>query len=271
MNQATLSSVPDVARLAKLGAQYRPRLHAPHPKDEFLVDIARQAPSHNFLANSVQAVYGRQVAFLSAILQEYRGLPPEQIKVLDWGCGKGHITYLLQQQGFQVTSCDVASAGEDSTFGQDVPIVAARKISVVPLHHPSKLPFADHSFDCVVSFGVLEHVPSDTASLEEIHRVLEPGGVFFVTFLPYFLSWTQALAHMRGDNYHDRLYRKRTLRPMVENAAFRLAGVWHGQFFPKNSMPFSLDHILEPMDRFLCSYTPFKYFATNVEVLMMAV
>jgi len=251
--------------------KHRSILNCPVGVDNFLLQIGRATESHRFLANSAQAVCGRHVAFLAAVLQEYTDSSANQLKVLDWGCGKGHITYLLKARGFDVVSCDIAVEKNDSSFGQEVPIVQAKQIAIVPLHHPSALPFADSSFDCVVSSGVLEHVPSDVASLYEIRRVLRPGGVFFVTYLPYFLSWTQAVSHLRGNDYHDRLYRVRRLRLQAAAAGFQLAGYSHGQLFPKNSMPISWDPFLEPLDRLLCRYTPLKYLATNLEALFVAV
>ena len=265
---ASSSAVQAVGALME---KHRSILNRPAGVDNFLLQIGRATESHRFLANSAQAVCSRHVAFLAALLQDYADTSASQIKVLDWGCGKGHITYLLQARGFDVVSCDIDIEKDDSTFGQEVPIVQARQIAVVPLHHPSALPFDDASFDCVVSSGVLEHVPSDVASLHEIRRVLRPGGVFFVTYLPYFLSWTQAVCHLRGNNYHDRLYRVGRLRLMAGTAGFQLAGYSHGQLFPKNSMPISCDPFLEPLDRLLCRYTPLKYFATNLELLLVAV
>ncbi|MGC4087226.1 MAG: class I SAM-dependent methyltransferase [Polyangiaceae bacterium] len=46
------------------------------------------------------------------------------------------------------------------------------------LYDGERLPFADHSFDCVVSFEVLEHTRDDRFALSEIARVLKPGGLF---------------------------------------------------------------------------------------------
>lgn len=42
----------------------------------------------------------------------------------------------------------------------------------------TELPFANNSIDCVHSFGVLHHIPDIDKVLQEIVRVLKPGGVF---------------------------------------------------------------------------------------------
>ncbi len=45
------------------------------------------------------------------------------------------------------------------------------------LHAPAdELPVADHAFDLVLSFGVLEHNPHPLKELREALRVLKPGG-----------------------------------------------------------------------------------------------
>lgn len=48
------------------------------------------------------------------------------------------------------------------------------------------LPFADRSFDAIVSFDVLEHVRSVEATLNECWRVLRRGGVLIAAFPGYF-------------------------------------------------------------------------------------
>ncbi len=42
------------------------------------------------------------------------------------------------------------------------------------------LPHPDGAFDAVFGFGVLHHVPEWQSALEEIARVLKPGGVYFL-------------------------------------------------------------------------------------------
>lgn len=49
----------------------------------------------------------------------------------------------------------------------------------------ASLPFADNSVDMVIADHVLEHVPDLVALVEEVHRVLVPGGRFSVE-VPYF-------------------------------------------------------------------------------------
>ena len=240
-------------------------LSQPVALDPYLCNVAARVPSHRFLGGATQGCYLRQVALLRAWAQA-QGRRPESLSVLDWGTGKGHISYLLQRAGFRVTGCDLARQANDSTFGQATPILAEQQLAVTPLTHDWALPFADRSFDVVVSFGVLEHVANDLASLREIRRVLAPGGAFFFTFLPYWLSWTQRLTHLRGNRYHDRLYRTGDVRRLAAAAGLAVEGVWHGQLFPKNSQPHRT--LVERVDRFLTGHTPLRYLATNLEGIL---
>ncbi len=245
-------------------------LLAPVEPDAFLTDIATEHPSHRFLGNCTQAVYRRQVQFLSAILVHQFHKPKSAISVHDWGCGKGHITHMLKAEGFLVSASDFQDSSADSAFGQETPIIDRLGIDVVPLLDPVRLPFQDASFDAVTSFGVLEHVPQDLNSLREIRRVLGTGGIFFLTFLPYTLSWTQALSRLRGNAYHDRLYWRHRVHELAKIAGFSVQCMWLGQLFPKNSVPIKYDRILEPIDRYACWHTPLGYFATNIEAVLVA-
>lgn len=236
--------------------------------DAYLSGIASRHPTHAFLGGNTQLIYQRQIRFLVDAVRALLDKAPSDTHVLDWGCGKGHISYLLRRAGFQVTACDVTAQADDSAFGQATPIIADQCISVVPLVDKVALPFADASFDVVLSMGVLEHVHDDAASLQELRRVVKPNGLCLVFFLPYTLSWTQRLAHARGDRYHEHLYSRADVVRLATGARLRVLRVAHGQLFPKNAVPLGAAAVLEPLDRWLCRYTPLRYLATNLEVVL---
>src|SRR6266852_4909675 len=90
--------------------------------------------------------------------------------VLDLGCGAGMLA-LLKRKGITLAGVDLSKEwaraalrnGYDETFSAEL----------------SSLPFADASFDYVVSLDVLGHVMAaeKDAVLAEVKRVLHPGGV----------------------------------------------------------------------------------------------
>ena len=43
-----------------------------------------------------------------------------------------------------------------------------------------KLPFADNSFDGVISHAVFEHIPNPFITAQELYRILKPGGLIFI-------------------------------------------------------------------------------------------
>ncbi len=203
---------------------------------------------------------------IKAVAEQQLGSAFETLSVLDWGCGKGHVTKLLRDlDPREVTSCDIRTDRGDSTFGQETPIIDQFQISVAPLVHESNLPFADEAFDVVLSFGVLEHVANDRASLKEIARVLKPGGLFFCFHLPTKLSWTQFAARRGGDNYHDRLYTAKTVQRLLTENHLEILDLWYRALLPKNRIHYPAFRMFEKLDQLATEYTPLRYFATNIE------
>jgi ubiquinone/menaquinone biosynthesis C-methylase UbiE len=44
------------------------------------------------------------------------------------------------------------------------------------------MPFKENTFDLAYSVSILEHIPDFPRALQEVSRVLKPGGVFVLTF-----------------------------------------------------------------------------------------
>ena len=94
-------------------------------------------------------------------------------RLLEIGCGSGIDTMEFARHGAQVTATDItenAIALTDELARETGLPVKTIQASAL------KLPFADDSFDCVYSYGVLHHFPDIEIALAEIRRVLVPGG-----------------------------------------------------------------------------------------------
>jgi SAM-dependent methyltransferase len=102
-----------------------------------------------------------------------------------------------------------------------------------PLKHAWKLPYSDDSFDRIISCGVLEHVPLLNASLQELHRVTDPGGYLLITFLPNRLSYTEFVSrHVIKRSWHQRLYSKRRLKTKLLEHGFEPIEMGFHQVLP---------------------------------------
>lgn len=95
-------------------------------------------------------------------------------RILDVGCGPGHISRALAQRGFDVTGVD-----RSPRLLQIAKRLASRRSIPLRLHRtPSHdLPFADASFDCSLATGVIYWVEHPESTLREMVRVTRPGGI----------------------------------------------------------------------------------------------
>ena len=100
--------------------------------------------------------------------------------VLEVGCGAGLSTVALAQRGFTVTAIDSVPAMIQLTneLATDRNVAGRVRASVADVHN---LPFSDCSFSLVVALGVLPWLHSPDRALDEIARVLRPGGFLLAT------------------------------------------------------------------------------------------
>ncbi|MCW5852421.1 MAG: class I SAM-dependent methyltransferase [Anaerolineae bacterium] len=163
------------------------------------------------------------------IADEIAHLAPSGSHLLDWGCGQGQMSFLLQRRGLQVTSYDV---GATESIG---PSRLYPEITVRVGTHPIALPYDPASFDAVLSCGVLEHVPYPAASLAEIGRVLRPGGQFFIYNLPQRWSWPETLRDLlRMGATHRRRFTLGDVEDLLQGADFDLRRARRTNMLPKH-------------------------------------
>jgi SAM-dependent methyltransferase len=94
--------------------------------------------------------------------------------MLDFGCGAGELVAAARQAGIDMLGADVFYGGSQ-TRPED---------RAAPVHEirSGRLTLPDAALDLIVNNQVLEHVEDLDAVLDELHRVLKPGGLMLSIF-----------------------------------------------------------------------------------------
>lgn len=235
-----------------------------YPIDERLLQLSREAdgPDGTIFAPirnpATHLIYRYLAEFMVEALLAHSGKPLDQLHVLDWGGGKGYVAYFLQQKGVRVTLYET----------DDFPHRGLWKSAglTAKTSDGSALPFAAGTFDAVVGFGVLEHVPYDYDALKEVNRVLKDDGLFFCFNLPSKTGYVHHVTRWRGVRYHDRLYGRQEVRQLLKRAGFNTIGKpWFRQLLPKTHYHYPKPRLFERADLLLTNYTPLRYLAASIE------
>lgn len=154
--------------------------------------------------------------------------------VLDWGCGNGHFSYFLLRAGYQASGFafhPIALQRELGSLGFSFAQGSSREVV--------KLPYADGQFDAVVSVGVLEHVRevggNELGSLQEIRRILKPGGLFLCYHLPNAYSLIEQIAsQLPKMHHHAYRYTQRDVAALCQQVDLTLQTIERYGFLPRN-------------------------------------
>lgn len=112
-------------------------------------------------------------------------------RVLDLGCFDGFVAEkILQQGGKEVIGMDRLEKGLERAVARGIQTRLADLDDIT-------IDFPDHHFDCVVAAGVLCNLYDPDAAMEEIRRVLRPGGKLIVT-LPNLASLSNRTLMLLG-------------------------------------------------------------------------
>lgn len=116
-------------------------------------------------------------SFFGPIAADIAAAAPDGARVLEVGCGPGHLSIrLARQHGLNVTGLDLdpamierarANADRSEDSDESGPSFLVGDVAA--------LPFPDESFDLVVSTMSMHHWADPTSGMAEIDRVLRPG------------------------------------------------------------------------------------------------
>lgn len=161
--------------------------------------------------------------------------PKNGEKLIDLGCGTGYYLFLLSNLGvsLRLTGLD----NNQKAMGEARESLSSKNIKFVfgDLH---RMPFKNESFDKAVMSEVLEHLENDQRVLEEVLRILKPGGILVVSTpsinYPFFwdpINWLLYhlfSSHIKNGFFsgiwsgHLRLYDLESLKKKFEKVGFKV-------------------------------------------------
>jgi SAM-dependent methyltransferase len=167
---------------------------------------------------------------------DFRRLPVRSgTRLLDLGCGAGRHAFEAGRRGASVVALD-ADRGElnkvaalAAAMAEAGELPASASIRTVA-GDATAMPFPAGSFDIVIAAEVLEHIPPDQDAMDEISRVLRPGGLAAVTvpaWLPERICW------LLSDDYHNvpgghlRIFTRPELETKLRRAGLDVGGHHH--------------------------------------------
>jgi SAM-dependent methyltransferase len=154
-------------------------------------------------------------------------------RVLDLGCGGGRHAFEVYRRGADVVAFDLdpgelapvtAMFGGMRAEGEVSPSAGALAVS----GDATSMPFGDGAFDRVIAAEVLEHILDDQRAMNELARVLRPGGLAAITvpaFLPERICWALSSEYYDTPGGHVRIYTRAELEAKLARAG--LSPLWH--------------------------------------------
>lgn len=130
-----------------------------------------------------------------------------EARILDAGTSTGTNLRLLRELGFtRVEGVDLSPEAKQ--------YCESKQLGPVTIGDLCALPYTDGQFDLVLATDVLEHVDEDQRAVDEIRRVLRPGGHALIT-VPAFRS----LWGLQDEvSHHKRRYRKPQLLRLLKRS-----------------------------------------------------
>lgn len=119
--------------------------------------------------------YDQAFAYIAGNLEA-----PQTLTMLDAGCGICDYSLRLAQHNFRITAVDFSESVLENAEANVRAHGFQEKITL-QRENLLSLSFADETFDCILCWGVLMHIPDIELAIAELSRVLKPGGTLVIS------------------------------------------------------------------------------------------
>tara|TARA_B100000787_G_C16186887_1_gene295203 strand:- start:1303 stop:2127 length:825 start_codon:yes stop_codon:yes gene_type:complete len=129
----------------------------------------------HYLRNEFHAKWVRHQKILQ-LIEEF--LPLRDSTLLDIGCGPGFLALALAKKGYHGFGMDTSPQMIElaTNLLQQTKQDAWNFI----LGDAENTKFKDNQFDCIIASGVIEYMDNDYQMLEEMNRIIKPGGYLII-------------------------------------------------------------------------------------------
>ena len=155
---------------------------------------------------------------------KYRKLKLETGQLLlDMGCGEGrHAIGALLETPANVIGLDLSFEDLNTAKSRlnDFDLSGCDTFCAFGVGNIKNIPFENASLDAIVCSEVLEHVDSPKESIQELVRVLKPGGIMALSvprYLPELICWKLSKEYSKTPGGHVRIFKHSQLRDLAEN------------------------------------------------------
>ncbi|MBR58986.1 MAG: hypothetical protein CMH54_13335 [Myxococcales bacterium] len=143
----------------------------------------------------------------------------EKLRVADVGCGPGTtlswLSHLPRIVGIDRAALCLELARERAPNAELIQANA------------EELPLKDQQFDLIFCLDILEHLEHPEKAVEELYRILKPGGILISTVPAWQFLWSEHDVALG----HHRRYRKKAFKNLLQGGGFEVPRISYYNFF----------------------------------------
>jgi len=167
--------------------------------------------------------------------------------LLDVGCGMGGFLNVARESGFTVTGIEISKYASDFVKSELEMMVYNTDLSTAG--------FRSESYDIVCMWDVIEHLHDPHKTLQEIYRILKPGGYLFISTGDTGSIWARITGyfwHLLTPPQHLFYFNKKNLNDLLVLKGFDvIKTIYDGKCVTLEFIVFKLIEAVGPVFHFL--------------------